>query len=134
MASEAEQVGIVVVSHSTDLASGLAELAAEMAGPNVPIEAAGGRADGGLGTDEDRVALAISRASRGGGGVVVLGDLGSSILTVRHLLDRRANGHVRLADAPFVEGAVSAAVAASAGAGLDDVVRAAEEARDAHKV
>jgi PTS hybrid protein len=134
MTSDTEQVGIVVVSHSMDLASGLAELAAEMAGAGVPIEPAGGRADGGLGTDEDRVALAITRAARGGGGVVVLGDLGSSILTVRHLLDRRANGHVRLADAPFVEGAVSAAVAASAGAGLDEVVRAAEEARDAHKV
>jgi PTS hybrid protein len=134
MTEDTGQVGIVVVSHSTDLASGLAELAAEMAGPSVPIEAAGGRADGGLGTDEDRVMNAITRAGRGGGGVVVLGDLGSSILTVRHLLERRANGHVRLADAPFVEGAVTAAVAASAGATLDDVVRAAEEARDAHKV
>ena len=134
MESESGSVGIVVVSHSSALAAGLAELAAEMAGPAVPIEAAGGRADGGLGTDEDRVSAAIARAGRNGRGVVVLGDLGSSILTVRHLLERRANGHVRLADAPFVEGAVSAAVAASAGADLDDVLRAAEEARDAHKV
>jgi phosphoenolpyruvate---glycerone phosphotransferase subunit DhaM len=127
-------VGIVVVSHSSELASGLSELAAQMAGPNVPIEAAGGRADGGLGTDEDLVRAAIKRAGRNGDGVVVLGDLGSSILTVRHLLERQANGHVRLADAPFVEGAVSAAVVASAGASMDDVVRAAEEARDAHKL
>jgi PTS hybrid protein len=134
MGSDTEAVGIVVVSHSSALAAGLAELAAEMAGPAVPIEAAGGRADGGLGTDEDRVSAAIARAGRGGRGVVVLGDLGSSILTVRHLLERRANGHVRLADAPFVEGTVSAAVTASAGADLDAVVRAAEEARDAHKV
>jgi PTS hybrid protein len=129
-----DTVGIVVVSHSAELAAGLAQLAAEMAGEAVPIEAAGGRADGGLGTDEDRVASAISRAGRGGGGVVVLGDLGSSILTVRHLLERRANGHVQLADAPFVEGAVSAAVAASAGAAVDEVVHAAEEARDARKL
>jgi len=127
-------VGIVVVSHSSALAGGLAELAREMAGPDVPIEAAGGRADGGLGTDEDRVRNAIARAGGAGGGVVVLGDLGSSILTVRHLLERAANGHVRLADAPFVEGAVTAAVIASAGAPLDDVLAAAEGARDARKL
>ncbi|HEY3018882.1 MAG TPA: dihydroxyacetone kinase phosphoryl donor subunit DhaM [Solirubrobacteraceae bacterium] len=130
----ASTVGIVVVSHSSALAEGLVELAREMAGPAVPIEPAGGRAGGGLGTDADRVRDAIARAGGGGGGVVVLGDLGSSILTVRHLLERRANGHVRLADAPFVEGAVTAAVAASAGAGLDDVVAAAEGARGARKL
>ena len=127
-------VGIVVVSHSAELASGLSELAGQMAGPDVAIEAAGGRADGGLGTDEDLVRGAIKRAGQAGDGVVVLGDLGSSILTVRHLLERQTNGHVRLADAPFVEGTVSAAVVASAGASMDEVVRAAEEARDAHKL
>jgi phosphoenolpyruvate---glycerone phosphotransferase subunit DhaM len=126
-------VGIVLVSHSSELAAGLAELAGQMAGPGVAIEAAGGRSDGGLGTDEDQVKAALVRAD-GGDGVVVLADLGSSILTVRHLLERRANGHVRLADAPFVEGAVSAAVVASAGAPVEDVARAAEEARDAHKL
>jgi dihydroxyacetone kinase phosphotransfer subunit len=127
-------VGIVVVSHSAELASGLSELAAQMAGPDVAIEAAGGTAAGGLGTDEARVLSAIESAGRDGDGVVVLGDLGSSILTVRHLLETELNGHVRLADAPFVEGAVTAAVTAGAGAPLEAVVAAAEEARDAHKL
>jgi len=132
-------VGVVVVSHSTRIALGVAELAGQMAGPDVAVEPAGGTGDGGLGTDESRVRAAIDRADRGGG-VVVLGDLGSSILTVRQLLGELAgssgngNGHVRLADAPLVEGALAAAVAASAGATLDDVVQAAEEARDAHKL
>jgi phosphoenolpyruvate---glycerone phosphotransferase subunit DhaM len=136
---EARMVGVVVVSHSTQIALGLAELAGQMAGTVVAIEPAGGTEEGGLGTDETRVRTAIRRADRGGG-VVVLGDLGSSILTVRHLLDQwtasagDGNGHVRLADAPLVEGALAAAVAASAGAGLDEVVRAAEEARDVHKL
>ena len=49
-------VGIVVVSHSVRASrQGLAELAGQMAGPDVRIEAAGGTPDGGLGTDEDRV-------------------------------------------------------------------------------
>jgi phosphoenolpyruvate---glycerone phosphotransferase subunit DhaM len=126
-------VGIVVVSHSADLASGLAQLAGQMAGPEVRIEAAGGAPDGALGTDDSRVRQAIRRAEQGDG-VIVLGDLGSAIITVRHVLERSANGHVRLADAPLVEGAVAAAVVASAGSSLDDVVQAAEEARGAGKL
>ncbi len=126
-------VGIVVVSHSSELARGVAELAGQVAGPQVRIEPAGGTADGGLGTDEDRVREAIARAEQGEG-VLVLGDLGSAILTVRHVLERRSNGHVRLADAPLVEGAVAAAVTSSAGAELDLVVQAAEEARGAPKL
>jgi PTS hybrid protein len=38
-----------------------------------------------------------------------------------------------LVDAPFVEGAVAAAVMSSAGQSLEDVARAAEEARGASK-
>ena len=126
-------VGIVVVSHSSELAAGLAELAAQMAGPDVRIEHAGGTSDGALGTDEGRVRDAIRRADQGDG-VVVFGDLGSAILTIRHVLDSRANNHVTLIDAPIVEGTVAAAVMASAGSGLEDVVRAAEDARGAHKL
>ena len=126
-------VGLVVVSHSSDLARGIAELAGQMAGPELAIEAVGGGPDGRLGTDGDRVAAAIERADSGDG-VVVLGDLGSAILTIRHILEGHTNGHVRLIDAPIVEGAVAAAVIASAGSPLADVVRAAEEARNASKL
>jgi len=126
-------VGVVVVSHSSELASGLAELASQMAGPDVRIEHAGGTGDGTLGTDEGRVRDAIRRADRGDG-VVVLGDLGSAILTIRHVLSSRANNHATLIDAPIVEGAVAAAVMASAGGDLDSVVHAAEEARSARKL
>jgi PTS hybrid protein len=126
-------VGIVVVSHSSDLARGLADLAGQVAGPEVRIEPAGGGPDGALGTDDERVREAIKHADSGDG-VVVLCDLGSAILTVRHVLERRSNGHVVLADAPLVEGAVTAAVVSSAGSSLQDVTRAAEEARGASKL
>jgi PTS hybrid protein len=85
-----------------------------------------------LGTNGDSVREAIARADLGDG-VVVLADLGSSILTVRHLLEGKANGHIRLVDAPFVEGAVAAAVMSSAGQSLEDVAKAAEDARGASK-
>jgi len=126
-------VGIVLVSHSSEIASGLAELAGQMAGDGVPIEGVGGGPEGGLGTNGDRVQEALESADAGDG-VVVLGDLGSAILTIRHVLERSGNGHVRLVDAPFVEGAVAAAVTASAGSSLDDVARAAEEARGVKKL
>jgi PTS hybrid protein len=127
-------VGIVIVSHSSEIASGTAALAAQMAGPEVRIEAAGGDPDGGLGTDGARVSAAIAAADQGDG-AIVLGDLGSSILTARAVLEERVsgNGSVRLVDAPLVEGAVAAAVVASAGMSLDDVVAAAEEARGTAK-
>jgi PTS hybrid protein len=126
-------VGIVLVSHSASLADGLAELARQMAGPTVEIIAAGGAPSGDLGTDEDAVRNAVRRADRGRG-VVVLADLGSSVLTTRHVLESRANGHARLLDAPFVEGAVAAAVVSSAGSSIEDVAQAAEGARDASKL
>src|ERR671934_255785 len=53
-------VGIVIVSHSTTLAGGVRELAAEMSGPDVRIELAGGveAPEPALGTDAVRVAEA----------------------------------------------------------------------------
>ncbi|MDQ6719923.1 MAG: dihydroxyacetone kinase phosphoryl donor subunit DhaM [Candidatus Dormibacteraeota bacterium] len=125
-------VGIVLVSHSSELARGLADLVSQVAGTEVRVEAAGGGPGGSLGTNGDVVRDAIGRADRGQG-VVVLADLGSAILTVRHVLEGSANGHVRLVDAPFVEGAVAAAVMSAAGQSLEDVARAAEEARGASK-
>ena len=126
-------VGIVVVSHSAELARGVAELAGQVAGPDVRIEVAGGGPDGGLGTDDGLVRDAIRRANQGEG-VVVLGDLGSAILTIRHVLERQRNGHAVLVDAPLVEGAVAAAVVASTGSNVDEVARAAEVARGASKL
>jgi phosphoenolpyruvate---glycerone phosphotransferase subunit DhaM len=126
-------VGIVVVSHSRDIASGIVALAGQMAGPDVRIEGAGGTPDGGLGTDADRVREAIDRADQGDG-AIILGDLGSAILTARAVLAGRDNGHVRLVDAPLVEGAVAAAVTASAGLALSDVENAAKEAAGAAKL
>jgi phosphoenolpyruvate---glycerone phosphotransferase subunit DhaM len=125
-------VGVVVVSHSEEIARGVVSLAGQMAGDEVRLEGAGGDAHGTLGTDEALVRDAIGRADQGDG-VVVLADLGSAVLTIRHILEG-GNGVVKLADAPVVEGTVAAAVVASMGLPLADVVNAAEEARHAHKL
>jgi PTS hybrid protein len=127
------QVGIVLVSHSARLAEGAADLAAQVGGGTVTVIAAGGTDDGGLGTSAAKVERAL-RLADGGAGVVVLPDLGSAVLTVRALIEEVPDLAVTLADAPFVEGAVAATVAAAAGADLTAVAKAAEEAWRARKL
>ncbi|MGW2992171.1 PTS-dependent dihydroxyacetone kinase phosphotransferase subunit DhaM [Streptomyces sp. NPDC001193] len=103
-------VGIVLVSHSAVVAESVAALARGLAagGPVVPVAAAGGTADGGLGTDADRIAAAAEEVD-GGAGVALLADLGSSVLTVKALLlEDELPPDSRLLDAPFLEGAVAA--------------------------
>jgi PTS hybrid protein len=126
-------VGIVLVSHSSRLVDGLAELLAQIASSEVPVAVAGGTVDGRLGTSSDLVTAAIVAADRGDG-VVVIPDLGSAVLTVKSVLEGVDGRKVALVDAPFVEGAIAAAVTAASGAGLDAVVRAAEEARHVPKL
>ncbi|MEV6210338.1 dihydroxyacetone kinase phosphoryl donor subunit DhaM [Kitasatospora sp. NPDC051914] len=128
----AAPVGVVLVSHSPALAAGLAELLAELGSGTVRVALAAGTADGRLGTSDEKVARALDEAD-GGGGAAVLADLGSAVMTVKLVLAERA-GRAVLADAPFVEGAVAAVVTASTGAALDEVVRAAEEARGFRKL
>ncbi|MFB7369612.1 PTS-dependent dihydroxyacetone kinase phosphotransferase subunit DhaM [Streptomyces sp. NPDC056222] len=125
------QVGIVLVSHSAEVAGAVAALAQGLAGggATAPIAPAGGRPDGGLGTSSQLIVGAAREVDRGAG-VALLVDLGSAVLTVKALLaeeDELPEG-ARLVDAPFVEGAVAALVTASAGGDLDAVVAAASEA------
>ncbi|WP_328477408.1 dihydroxyacetone kinase phosphoryl donor subunit DhaM [Actinoplanes sp. NBC_00393] len=124
-------VGIVLVSHSEKLADGLRDLLQQVATDEVRIEPAAGTEDGDLGTSADRIEAAVKRADTGAG-VVVLADLGSAVLTARTVLEDLPPGP-QLVDAPFVEGAVAAAVLASTGADLETVAGAAREARDVPK-
>ncbi|MFF1445931.1 PTS-dependent dihydroxyacetone kinase phosphotransferase subunit DhaM [Streptomyces sp. NPDC058295] len=135
--SDEKLVGIVLVSHSAQVASAVAELALGLVGGGlpVPVAAAGGTAGGGLGTSAELVTAAAASVDRGAG-VAVLVDLGSAVLTVKALL---AEGDelpdtARLVDAPFVEGAVAAVVTAATGADLDSVEAAAVEAYGYRKV
>ncbi|WP_084956335.1 dihydroxyacetone kinase phosphoryl donor subunit DhaM [Thermoactinospora rubra] len=122
-------VGLVLVSHSPGLAAEAVALARSIAGAQVPLAAAGGADDGGLGTSVDRIAAAIAAVDQGDG-VLLIPDLGSSVLTARLLAEP---GKVVLADVPFVEGAIAAAVTAGCGASLEEVLAAAQESRTFRK-
>jgi PTS hybrid protein len=133
--SEQARVGIVLVSHSAALASGAAELAGQMGGELVRVVPAGGTDDGRIGTSIDKVRQALADADSGAG-VLLLPDLGSSVLTIKALLATEDDGlpdSLEVADAPFVEGAVAAAVAAAVGGDVKAVLGAAQEAWHARK-
>jgi phosphoenolpyruvate-protein phosphotransferase/dihydroxyacetone kinase phosphotransfer subunit len=123
-------VGIVVVSHSPDLAQAAVGLALQMVNGPVPrIEIAAGTSDDRLGTDATAVAEAVVAADEGEG-VVVFMDLGSAVLSAELALELlpKPGIQVRLVPAAFVEGIFAAVISAAGGGQLDAVARDAEEA------
>jgi phosphoenolpyruvate---glycerone phosphotransferase subunit DhaM len=125
-------VGLVLISHSETLVDGLREMVAQVAGEEVAVGTAGGTEDGRLGTSAPRITAALrSTLAASPNGVLVLLDLGSAALSLELALEELEpieRDRVRVSEAPLVEGAILAAVQASIGASLPDVVAAAEGA------
>ena len=123
------KVGIVIVSHSPDVAKGTADMVRQMVGNDVPLGFCGGNPGGGLGTSVENILAAID-AAWSEKGVVILVDLGgaetNSEMAVEMLPPER-QGKVVVCNAPIVEGAVMAATEAWGGSSLEDVKRTAEE-------
>ena len=122
-------VGIVIVSHSPDVARGAADMVRQMVGDEVPLGWCGGDPDGGLGTSVEAIMAAID-AAWSEAGVAILVDLGgaesNSEMAIEFLPEDR-KGKVVVCNAPIVEGAVMAATEASGGASLLEVRATAEE-------
>ena len=122
-------VGIVIVSHSPDVAKGAADMVRQMVGNDVPLGFCGGNPDGGLGTSVERIMAAID-AAWSEDGIAILVDLGgaetNSELAIEMLPEEKQKKIV-ICNAPVVEGAVMAATEAWGGGSLADVKRTAEE-------
>jgi PTS hybrid protein len=126
-------VGIVLVSHSLELVTGLKKFLAQIQ-PSVPIAVAGGDEDGGLGTSAQKIKEAIESVYSDQG-VVVLFDLGSALMQTEIALEWLENSEkVKIADAPLVEGAYTAVVQSGLGSSLEEVLRAAEKAKQMVKI
>lgn len=127
-------VGVLIVSHSKKAAEGIYELVVQMAGKDHRVVAVGGMEDGSIGTDAIRIKEGIEQAN-GGEGVVLLADLGSGILSSQMAIDLLEEDiPVQIADAPILEGAISAAVQAAIGGNLKEVIEAAELAKQVSKL
>lgn len=123
-------VGLVIVSHSADVAKGAAAMVRQMVGEDVPTAFAGGDPAGGLGTDVGAIKKAIEQVWSEAG-VAVLVDLGGAEMNAEmaiEMFSSQQRARIRICNAPVVEGAVVAAVEASAGSSLGEVCVTAESA------
>lgn len=115
-------VGIVIISHSKNIADGAKELAEQMA-PNVPIAVAGGTFDGRIGTDMEKILTAIESVYSEDGAAVIF-DLGSAFMNAEmaiECLDESMKEKIKIVDCPIVEGAVTAAVESSIGKNIEEI-------------
>lgn len=122
-------VGLVIVSHSRELANALVKLVRQVASPNVSIALSAGVGDNrqDFGTDAVEISEAIL-AVDSPDGVLVLMDLGSAVLSAQmalEFLEPEVAARVRFCAAPLVEGCISAGVQIGLGSDLDTVYREA---------
>ena len=123
------KVGIVIVSHSPDVARGTADMVRQMVGNDLPLSFCGGNPEGGLGTSVEKIIAAIN-AAWSEKGVAILVDLGGAETNSEMAIELLApdkQAKVVICNAPIVEGAVMAATEAWGGASLQEVKRTAEE-------
>lgn len=120
-------VSLVVVSHSAKLAEGVVELAGQMAHGQVAMAAAGGTANGELGTSVEKIQAALEQVASPEGTLILL-DLGSAAMAAEIAVEQFTLTHeyrITISPGPLVEGAVVAAVEASVGNTLEEVAEAA---------
>lgn len=133
-------IHLVIVSHSRQLAEGLAELARQMAPPELTIAAVGGVQDGQgqvhLGTDALAIVDAI-QTNPSPDGILILVDLGSAVLsaeTALDLLDEPLRQRCLISNAPLVEGTIIAAIEAGLNHDLATINESAEAVSRVAKV
>ncbi len=124
-------VGIVIVSHSENLAKSVIELTKMMA-PNALTAPAGGMPDGSFGTSFDRISEAID-AVYSEEGVLILVDMGSAVLTTNMVIEMMPDRKVQLVDCPLVEGAVIATFEAQSGSSFEEIIEELKEVANTPK-
>ena len=122
-------VSIVIVSHSSEVAKGAADMVREMVGDEVRVAHCGGNPEGGLGTNVPAIMEAI-QSVYGPQGVAMLIDLGGAETNSEmaiEMLPTEMQEKIVICNAPIVEGAVMAATEAAGGSSLAEVRATAEE-------
>jgi len=120
-----DYVGIVLISHSEKVAEGIKEIIRQVI-HDVPVETAGGTDDGEIGTSIEKISEAIERAFTEKG-ILLFYDLGSAKMNAELAIDLSTKEHIKLVEAPLLEGSYVAAVESSMGKNMEDIIKNIEE-------
>ena len=122
-------VGIVVVSHSNTLAEEVISFVKVFKQEDFALENGGDAKREVYGTNVENVKQAIIRADKGAG-VLVFVDMGSSVFNaVKAIKELEGQVEAKIADAPFLEGVISAVAGNFDGIDLNDLKIIAEDSR-----
>ena len=110
-------MGIIVVSHSKNIAQGVVDLISEVA-KDVSITYVGGTEDGEIGTSFDQVQQIVEQNDKKT--LLAFFDLGSAKMNLELVADF-SEKNIIINSVPVVEGAYTAAALLQAGADLDSI-------------
>ncbi|CFQ93422.1 dihydroxyacetone kinase phosphoryl donor subunit DhaM [Streptococcus agalactiae] len=110
-------IGIIVVSHSKNIAQGVVDLISEVA-KDVSITYVGGTEDGEIGTSFDQVQQIVEQNDKKT--LLAFFDLGSAKMNLELVADF-SEKNIIINSVPVVEGAYPAAALLQAGADLDSI-------------
>lgn len=114
-------VGIVLISHSSNIAEGAKELIEQVV-KNVPVAAAGGTDTNEIGTNVEKILSAIDQVYSEAG-VILFYDLGSAMMNAEVAIELEGKGNIRIAEnVPIVEGAYVGAVESGMGHGIEQIL------------
>ncbi|AWN18363.1 dihydroxyacetone kinase phosphoryl donor subunit DhaM [Streptococcus sobrinus] len=110
-------IGIVVVSHSKNIAQGVLDLISEVA-KDISITYVGGTEDGSIGTSFDQVQAVVEQNDKDT--LLVFFDLGSAKMNLEMVADF-TDKEIIINSVPIVEGAYTAAALLQAGTDLEAI-------------
>ncbi len=110
-------IGIVVVSHSKNIAQGVLDLISEVA-KDISITYVGGTEDGSIGTSFDQVQAVVEQNDKDT--LLVFFDLGSAKMNLEIVADF-TDKEIIINSVPIVEGAYTAAALLQAGTDLEAI-------------
>lgn len=125
-------IGIVAVAHNPKIAEGVNELASELVPREVPVRAIGGDRDGRIGTDIDEIVETVEELYNTTDGILILGDIGSSITNAREalkLLELEGYNNIAVSTAPLVEGVMIGSIESNLGNNLETIKSKIESKR-----
>ena len=127
-------IGLVVVCHNRKLAEEIINFSNEMKQFDFSVENGGGTSGEIYGTEPQIILDAIKRADKGDG-VLIFVDLGSSIMNTEMALEMlETTDKIKIADAPLVEGLISAVAGNFPGINFEELKEISEESKKFIKV